>query len=231
MHELEKFIVVLLMGTDGHRPVQLLMIVPGEGGVGKSHTIQAISNNFKQKGMENALAKGAFMGIAATLIGGKTLHVLAQLLIKGSKQSKRGYKKLVATWQDKLYLIIDEMSMISCQMLARVSNALTIAKKLAGIEGEHKLFRGINIILVGDFHQFPPVFGRPLYWRLDNRVADEEDLLGWSIYKQFRTVVRLKQQMRVVDSEWLDMLQHVRNGNCGARHLDILHSVTISSGF
>jgi len=108
---------------------------------------------------------------------------------------------------------------------------LTVAKKLAGIKGEHKLFGGINIILVGDFHQFPPVFGQPLYWRLDNRVADEEDLLDWSIYEEFRTVVRLKQQMRVVDSEWLDVLRHVRNGNCGAHHLDILHSVTISPGF
>ncbi|KAF8125259.1 hypothetical protein EV363DRAFT_1176185, partial [Boletus edulis] len=60
----------------GKRPPQLLMVIPGEGGVGKSKTIQTITQNFATRGMKSRLVKGAYTGIAASIIDGKTLHVL-----------------------------------------------------------------------------------------------------------------------------------------------------------
>ncbi|KIK77096.1 hypothetical protein PAXRUDRAFT_36833 [Paxillus rubicundulus Ve08.2h10] len=83
-------------------------------------------------------------------------------------------------------------------------------------------FGGINMILVGDFHQFPPVTGRPLYWLIDPAKDDAEELLGRSLYEQFKTVC-------VINAEWLDLLRHICNGSCHAQHIKILCSLIITN--
>jgi hypothetical protein len=97
----------------GRAPPQLLMLIPGEGGVGKSKTIQTITENFCSKGVGHILTKAAYTGIAASLIDGKTLHVIAQIPVNGHKQSQETVRKPAAFWKNKLYLIIDEKSMVS----------------------------------------------------------------------------------------------------------------------
>lgn len=62
-------------------PSQLHMVIPGEGGMGKLHTIQAITDNFVNWKVNNWLAKGAYTGIAASIINGNTLHVLTVMPI------------------------------------------------------------------------------------------------------------------------------------------------------
>jgi hypothetical protein len=55
-----------------------------------------------------------------------------------------------------------------------------------------KIFGGLNVILVKDFHQFPPVVARttaPLYWPADSRHDSEDEILGQKIFEQFTTVV------------------------------------------
>ncbi|KAG8214151.1 hypothetical protein J3R82DRAFT_10917 [Butyriboletus roseoflavus] len=52
-----------------------------------------------------------------------------------------------------------------------------------------------------------------------------EEPLGASLYEQFKTVVRLTEQVRVNDTEWLDLLPHVRNGSCRAHHIAMLRSL------
>ena len=60
---------------------------------------------------------------------------------------------------------------------------------------EDKIFGGLNVILSGDFHQFPPVVTRqsaPLCWPVDSRHDSEDNILGQKIYEQFTMVVQLK---------------------------------------
>jgi len=64
-------------------PSQLLMIIAGEGGVGKSKTIQTITEIFYHCGVAHMLVKGAYTGIVASIIDGKTLHVIAQIPVNG----------------------------------------------------------------------------------------------------------------------------------------------------
>jgi len=40
-------------------------------------------------------------------------------------------------------------------------------------------------------------------------------------------VVRLKEQVWVIDPEWLDLLRHVRHGNCRVHHIELLQSLVI----
>ena len=79
---------------EGKAPPQLLMMIPGEGGVGKSKLVQTITQNFQQRDLGHWWVKGAYTGIAASLIDGKTLHVLAGIPVKGRRQSAQTLKKL-----------------------------------------------------------------------------------------------------------------------------------------
>ena len=144
---------------NGNKPQQLLMIIPGEGGVGKSKTIQTITESFHRRGAAHLLAKSAYTGIAASIIDGKTLHVICQIPLNGRNRSRKANQKLAQFWQHRLYLIIDEKSMLSCKFFARISSSICSAKMLAGVMVSDLPFGGVSVILVGDFHQFPPVTG------------------------------------------------------------------------
>ena len=51
------------------------------------------------------------------------------------------------------------------------------------IENE-KVFGGLNVILVGDFHQFSPVVAHAtvlLYWPADPGHDSEDEIFGWKI--------------------------------------------------
>ena len=96
---------------------------------------------------------------------------------------------------------------------------------------EDVVFGGLNMILVGDFHQFPPVVARrsaPLYWPVDFNNDSEEDIVGRKIFEQFTTVVQLKKQIRVQDFVWQDVLQHVRHGNCQQHHIDVIKKLIVT---
>ncbi|KAJ3912479.1 hypothetical protein F5877DRAFT_84764 [Lentinula edodes] len=58
----------------GERPAQLLLLLQGAGGTGKTVVINAISETFERLGVKGYLAKTATTGIAASHFGGKTLH-------------------------------------------------------------------------------------------------------------------------------------------------------------
>jgi hypothetical protein len=71
----------------GRKPSQLLMMIPGEGGTGKSKLIQMITINFDRHNVGEWCVKGAYTDIAASVIDGRTLHVLAGIPVRGGKQS------------------------------------------------------------------------------------------------------------------------------------------------
>ena len=212
---------------DGNPPPQLLMFIPGEGGVGKSKVIQTMTQIFQRRGLDDWWVKGAYTGIAASLIDGKTLHVLAGIPIRG-KQSAQTLKKIHEFWRTKRYLIIDEVSMLSRSFFAKLSQIISRAMETK----DDEVFGGLNMILVGDFHQFPPVVARrsaPLYWPANLRQDTEEDILGRKFFEQFLTIVKLNKQIRVKDEIWHDVLQHIRYGNCRQEHINEIRKLIITN--
>ena len=118
--------------------------------------------------------------------------------------------------------------MLSRSFFAKLNQ---IISNVMEVESE-KIFGGLNVILVGDFHQFPPVVARrsaPLYWPADSRHDTEDDVLGRKLFEQFTTIVQLNQQIRVRDNIWQDVLQHVRHGNCRQQHIDSIRRLIITN--
>ncbi|KAJ3991581.1 hypothetical protein F5050DRAFT_1549469, partial [Lentinula boryana] len=136
-------------------------------------------------------------------------------------------KKLEQFWAPFHYLIIDECSMISQSFLAELEKNISIGKKNA-ING--CTFGGLNILLCGDFHQFPPVVAPKdgLYMPAAPGVDSILQCTGRILYEEFSTIVILQEQMRVVDPEWREMLTRLRHGNVQKKDIDLLRGMIIT---
>ncbi|KAF9781548.1 PIF1-like helicase-domain-containing protein [Thelephora terrestris] len=151
----------------------------------------------------------------------------------GSKDdvSDAAKKKLQDFWRNIRYLIIDEYSMLSKSFLAALSRNISIG--MEGSQGFRQAtsFGGLNVILCGDLHQFPPVAcgkRESLYYPVstDDKLTSQ---VGRKIYEEFSTVIILKEQMRVTDHIWRDFLNHLRYGMVERRHLTMLRTLLLKS--
>ena len=215
-----------------HHPPPLRMILHGEGGTGKSHVIQTITEGFRKEGVQNMLLKAAYTGIAASSIEGQTLHSIAKMSFgkQESKVTDQMRDKLQAQWRPYEYCVIDEYSMIAKRFLAKFSRNVAIGKAMN--QQKEGSFGGINVILCGDIHQFPPVAtakADALYNPISTTFDSINSTIGRQIYEEFTTVVILKEQNRIKDPIWLDFLQCLRFGQVEPRHLKILRSLLIQN--
>jgi len=124
----------------GDNPEQLLMQIHGEGGTGKSRVIQTITSLFERLGVERWLAKAAYTGIAASLIGGDTTHRIAGLSFSRRIMTSHMKALLETKWSPLRYLILDEISMISKRTLAEMSRNISEAKAASSVSELCQLF-------------------------------------------------------------------------------------------
>ena len=217
----------------GHELPPLRMLIHGEGGTGKSKVIQTITEYFMHRGVTHMLLKAAYTGVAASLVNGKTTHTIAMVSVgKDTMISDESKAKLQQFWQHISYLIIDEMSMLAKKFLAILSHNISIGKMVEGQPSKNKSFGGINVILCGDFHQFPPVATSPteaLYFPSNPTRDSTESQLGRAIYEEFSTVVILKEQMRITDPVWRNFLEHLRYGQVKEEDIMMLRMLIITN--
>jgi hypothetical protein len=113
---------------NGRKPEQLMMFVRGAGGTGKSMLINTLTSTFEQNGGAALLAKTATSGVAASLIKGSTVHSWGCIPIVTPSDndwtkspSKEALKKRLANVSPCEYLFIDEISMMTKDLLNSVS--------------------------------------------------------------------------------------------------------------
>ena len=217
----------------GHNPPPLRMLILGEWGTGKSKVIQTITEYFAHRGVVHILLKAAYTGAAASIVDGKTTHTIAMVSAgKDTSLSNESKAKLQQFWQHISYLVIDELSMLAKKFLALLSRNISIAKMVEGQPAKNESFGGINVILCGDFHQFPPVATSPteaLYFPSNPERDSAESQSGRAIYEEFTTVVILQEQMHVTDPVWHDFLVHLRNGRVKEEHISMLRTLVITN--
>jgi ATP-dependent DNA helicase PIF1 len=144
----------------------------GPAGVGKSYLLSVIDSEFPGMSRRLELARAsheervklpriqmcALTGCAALLLGhkAKTLHSWAGIgLGKGTVQELytkiRRNRKVLQHWLLTDLLVIDEVSMLTAELLDKLNE---LGKK---IRGSKSAFGGLQVLLVGDFFQLPPV--------------------------------------------------------------------------
>jgi hypothetical protein len=87
-------------------------------------------------------------------------------------------------------------------------------------------FGGLNVILLSDFHQFPPVGGQNVALYCEP-VQRNTATIGKAIYLQFETVVILHEQKRITDIEWQVILDRSREGECTESDLQTIRKLII----
>lgn len=211
---------------DASKRDQKLLYVGGEGGVGKSQIIKAIVAGMDLIRRKDEVILMAPTGAAAHNIGGNTYHTA--LGIRLDKAQKTTVSSRVRKlWSRKTIMIIDEVSMVDLSMLSTINSHCKIARSLD--RSSPDLFGGLpTVILMGDFHQFPPVRG-PALWK-EPRNGNDEDANGRIIWHQFRDAVILDQQMRQAeDPIFRDLLARARAAALTEDDLALLNSKTTTS--
>jgi len=216
---------------DGADPPPLRMVLYGEGGTGKSRVIQTVTDAFEARGSKHILVKAAYTGVAASLVDGKTTHVIAGISVhsKGSVKDE-AKKKLQEFWREVRYLIIDEFSMLSRSFLATLSRNITIGLEGSPHARDGHSFGGLNVVLCGDLHQFPPVAcakSEALYHPVNLAKDSDDAKIGRRIYEEFSTVITLREQMRITDQGWRDFLVRLRYGRVQRQDLTTLRSLLL----
>lgn len=116
------------------------VLLLGKAGVGKSTAVRALCSEAEKSGL--SYAKTAPTGKAAINIGGETVHRLISKLSSSWFQQKMGPLD---------FILIDEVSMVRADLMDELSSALK------RIMMNNKPFGGVQIVLVGDPGQLPPV--------------------------------------------------------------------------
>ncbi len=130
------------------------VFLTGPPGAGKTYVLNAFIERAKRAG--KTVAVTASTGIAATHIGGSTLHAWSGLGIKEfvtphDLQKLSTNAKLIKRYSAADVLVIDEISMLHGKRLDMVNQVCKLLRK------NDQPFGGLQVVLVGDMFQLPPV--------------------------------------------------------------------------
>lgn len=130
---------------DDRTPV---VLVTGRAGTGKSHFIRTLVE--EDPGFPQALL--APTGLAAMNIGGQTVHSFfgfpPRPLIGANEKPHWFFTRTARAMRR---IIVDEVSMLRADVLDAMDQHLKVARKSS------RPFGGVQMLLVGDFYQLPPV--------------------------------------------------------------------------
>ena len=198
------------------------VFLTGEPGSGKTHTINQYVSYLRLHGVEPAIT--ASTGIAATHISGMTIHSWSSI---GVKQELTAHdldriaqnERVVRRVSRAKVLLIDEVSMLSAQTLGLVD------KVCRELKDPEKAFGGLQVVLVGDFFQLPPIARREtengVRLAFENAPQDPRAQFAyhspsWVAAKP--VVCYLTEQHRQEDATFLGILSALRNGSFTKEH-------------
>lgn len=192
------------------------VFLTGEPGSGKTHTINKYVAYLRERGIEPAIT--ASTGIAATHIGGRTIHSWSGIGIK-TMLDKRELDRLASNKyvaphiRRSKVLILDEVSMLSPETLSMVDAVCR------GVRHSMEPFGGMQVVLVGDFFQLPPVVKESAQTELINipRARFAYNSSAWT--RANLSVCYLTEQYRQDDNIFLSILSAIRHGIFDEDHL------------
>jgi ATP-dependent DNA helicase PIF1 len=208
------------------------IFLTGKAGTGKTTLLRKIKEQSSKK-----IIVVAPTGVAAMNAKGTTINSLFQLppgsffpgdinlqtLQSGivsiqSLVSELSYSRDKLTLFNELeLLVIDEVSMVRCDLLDVIDAILRSVKK------SNSPFGGVQLLLIGDLYQLPPVTKREEWSFLRNAYPSPYFFDALVIRKNPLLQVELTQVFRQTEPEFINILNDIRNNQISEQSLALLN--------
>jgi ATP-dependent exoDNAse (exonuclease V) alpha subunit len=202
------------------------VFLTGPAGSGKTYVLNSYISYLRERGVEVAVT--ASTGIAATHIGGMTIHGWSGIGIKDTLSAQdldylESHQYLWKRFEKVKVLVVDEISMLKNSTLDMVDRVCKAFKR------NEKPFGGLQVIFSGDFFQLPPIERYSPKAQMEQIAlypTNNEDIM-YEVEDEIQTpfaftakswknadlhVCYLKEQHRQDDSTLLNILNEIRSG-------------------
>tara|TARA_B100000787_G_scaffold167085_1_gene153260 strand:- start:693 stop:2714 length:2022 start_codon:yes stop_codon:yes gene_type:complete len=211
-----------------------LLYLTGKAGTGKTTFLKHI-----KKITEKNTVILAPTGVAAINAGGVTIHSFFQipfgpflpndLRLRTNSFNTESKETIYTTFkyqEDKKkiienleLLIIDEISMVRCDILDIIDKILRVFRKI-----NHLPFGGVQVILIGDTFQLPPIANGD-EWSILSQFYKTPFFFSSKVIEQNKPpYIELKKIYRQNEQEFIDLLNRVRVNKVNSNDFSILNS-------
>lgn len=197
--------------------------VTGKAGTGKTTLLKRIV----ERTQKNVVVV-APTGVAAINAGGVTIHSMfglpltcltpsddpVDLNVATNRRRMREHlhfrKEKLRVLQEMDLLIVDEVSMVRCDVLDAIDFVLR------AVRNSGQPFGGVQVLLVGDMHQLPPVV-KEAEWSVLQAWYPSPYFFDSLVWPQLQAVeIALQTIYRQSDARFLELLSHIRDRKMNA---------------
>lgn len=208
------------------------IFLTGKAGTGKTTFLKYIRENCSKQ-----MAVVAPTGVAAINAGGVTIHSFFQLPFSPFIPEAAGFskgndelinrhslisrlritKEKIKVFQQLELLIIDEISMVRCDMMDAIDTVLRHIRKRP-----HERFGGVQALFIGDMFQLPPVIKEADWKLLSDFYSSPYFFSSGVILEEPPVYIEFNKIYRQSDERFIRVLNQVRNNELDEEGMKIL---------
>ncbi|EXJ15183.1 helix-turn-helix domain-containing protein [Imhoffiella purpurea] len=212
----------LQLARDFVRATSHSVFLTGKAGTGKTTFLHGLKRDIPKRMIVTAPT-----GVAAINAGGVTLHSFFQLpfgpFVPGSEAERQAAEHRLSRQKRDIIqgldlLVIDEISMVRCDLLDAVDSVLRRERR------SERPFGGVQLLMIGDLHQLAPVV--PEHdWAILKDVYPSGYFFNSRALRATRVVpILLERIYRQSDPDFIELLNRVRDSRMDEATLERLNS-------
>ena len=197
------------------------LFITGKAGTGKTTFLRSV----KEKSLKRMVVV-APTGVAAINAKGVTIHsffqmpfgpILPNQINHTSNQQRRFSKAKIDIIKSLDLVVIDEISMVRADVLDGIDQVLRRYKN------KHKVFGGVQILMIGDLQQLAPVV-KPNEWSLLKEYYNTVYFFSAKAYQEAAVIsIELQHIYRQKNENFIQILNEIRNDQLSEASATILN--------
>lgn len=199
----------------------LNLFITGKAGTGKSTLIEYFRNTTKKKAVVLAPT-----GLSAINVRGQTIHSFFHFAPRFQDPSSPVKHSSSRIFRDLDTIIIDEISMVRADVFDSIDRFLRVNGKDRNLP-----FGGIQMIVVGDLYQLPPIVTRE-ETHLFSMFYDSPYFFSSNAFSSAGfTVIELTKIFRQKDEAFIHLLNKIRDGNISSSELSPINDRLVTKHY
>lgn len=197
------------------------IFLTGKAGTGKTTFLHQIKSESLKR-----MAIVAPTGVAAINAGGMTIHSFFQIpfgpflpgAVQDPSRQRRFSGEKIRLIQSLDLLVIDEISMVRADLLDAIDDVLRRYRD------RHRPFGGVQLLMIGDLHQLPPIVKDEEWYLLREHYQTMYFFGSHALRGTDPVSIELKHIYRQSDTQFIELLNKVRDNQLDDAVLTALNS-------